>query len=323
MRKLLIVGLFVNAALLAGNWYEHSAIAESGGGAGVEPCKADPTKYSLDTNNDGSIDVSDFVFGLRWFFDGNEAPLVCLDSSDLEARLAQAEAELAQAQEDLEAVIEDIPPPTGPSWLMVQDSEGVSFDFDEALDEECSSEAFWSGTMTMTGADPDTLWFTDRPNRLAYTAGTAEFISGFGETFSESTGGNPNAVLNWEDADDGTEKHAVIELRYVDATSPSYDPDSAVLTYSVCGLRLDDPGTRDPLPDIEQSQPPVDVNAEGKLGLFIDSVTLSSCSLKSYLAACPDTINIPCNFGSCLCETALGADLCARCGHRDGPVGCN
>ena len=31
MRKVLIVGLFVNAALLAGNWYEDSAVAESGG----------------------------------------------------------------------------------------------------------------------------------------------------------------------------------------------------------------------------------------------------------------------------------------------------
>ena len=272
MRKLLIVALFVNAAFLAGNWYEHSAVAEGEGRAGgANPCEADPTKYSLDANADGKVDVADFVFGLGWVFRGTDAPNICLDSSDLEARLVQAEAELAQAREELAALIDALPPPPAPSWLMVQDSEGVSFDFDDVIDEECPSEAFWSGTMTMTGADPDTLWFTDRPDRLAYTEGTAEFISGFGETFSESTGGNPNAVLNWEDAGDGTEKHAVIELRYVDETSPSYDADSAVLTYSVCGLRLDDPETLQTLPDNEQFQPPEDVSVYGRLSLFIDS----------------------------------------------------
>ena len=113
MRKLLIVGLFVNAALLAAIWYEHSAVAESGGGAGVNSCVADPTKYSLDTNADGAIDLSDFVYAISWFFYGKEVPQVCLDASDIEARLAKAEAELAQEQEDLEACIEDIPPAAG------------------------------------------------------------------------------------------------------------------------------------------------------------------------------------------------------------------
>ena len=40
------------------------------------------------------------------------------------------------------------------------------------------------------------------------------------------------------------------------ADAPSYDPDSAVLTYSVCGLRLVDPNTHLPLPDPAQYRPP-------------------------------------------------------------------
>ena len=140
---------------------------------------------------------------------------------------------------------------------MVQDSEGVSFDFDEALDEECSSEAFWSGTMAMTGADPDTLWFTDRPDRLAYTEGTAEFISGFGVNFSESTGGNPNAVLNWdEDNDDGVEEQVVPELRYHDDISPSHDAASQFSPTASVVFGSVPPFTPHPLPDPEQYRPP-------------------------------------------------------------------
>jgi len=78
MRKLLIVVLLLNAALLFAIWYELSAVAEMGRGALVGPCDSDPTKYSLDTNDDGGVDLSDFVYGLNWFFSGTEAPRVCL-----------------------------------------------------------------------------------------------------------------------------------------------------------------------------------------------------------------------------------------------------
>ena len=157
-----------------------------------------------------------------------------------------------------------------PSWLMVQDSGSVSFDFDGSTDPGCPTESFWSGTMTMRDADPETLWFSDRPDRLAFTQTTDEFVTGFGETFTESTGGDPNAVLNWEDSADDAEKHAVLELRYLQGTSPQYDGDARVLTYSVCGLRLDDPGTLQPLPESEQVKPPEIINSIGKTTLFID-----------------------------------------------------
>ena len=160
-----------------------------------------------------------------------------------EERLAKCELKLTKRLQKAEDRAESkggscatpAPVAEGPHWLMVQDSDGVRFDFDGSIDEGCPGEAFWSGTMTMTNADPETLWFSDRPDRLAFTQSTDEFVTGFGETFTESTGGDPNGVLNWEDSEDNTEKHAVLELRYVEGTSPSYDGEAGVLTYSVCG----------------------------------------------------------------------------------------
>jgi len=95
MRTLLIVALFVNAALLAGRfWQELSVVAEVGrGGTVVDPCATDHAKYSLDTNGDNSVDLSDFVYGLNWFFQGSDAPKVCLaGSSDLEMRVSFLES---------------------------------------------------------------------------------------------------------------------------------------------------------------------------------------------------------------------------------------
>ncbi len=156
------------------------------------------------------------------------------------------------------------------SWLMVQQAEGVSFAFDDATDAGCPAEAFWSGTMTMTGADSNTLRFSDRPYRLAFTQPTQEFVSGFAEAFSEASGGNPNAVLTWDDAATGDERFAMVELVAIADASPSYDADSATLTYSVCGLRLDDPDTLTSLADGEQFVPEASPNASGGYSLLID-----------------------------------------------------
>jgi len=163
------------------------------------------------------------------------------------------------------------PPEVSPHWLMVQDADAVTFAFDDAVDEACPAEAFWSGTMTMTGADAETLWFSDRPFRHAYTQTTAEFITGFVATFPESAG-SPNAVLSWKDAGTGAKTHAVVELRAVDGSSPSFDATTSTVAYQVCGLKLDDPSTLEPLPDDQQVQPPADPTAEGEFSLFIDSV---------------------------------------------------
>ena len=91
MKKLLIVALLLNAGLLLAIWQQLSVVADVGSGGGVSPCEGDPTKYSLDTNDDGVVDLSDFVGGLNWFFSGGEAPRVCLATDDLEARIADLE----------------------------------------------------------------------------------------------------------------------------------------------------------------------------------------------------------------------------------------
>ena len=91
MRRLVIVALLLNATLLLAIWQQLSVAAESGSGAGVDPCDADPTKYSLDTNADGGVDLGDFIFAIDWFFRGAAKPRICLATNDLEARIAALE----------------------------------------------------------------------------------------------------------------------------------------------------------------------------------------------------------------------------------------
>jgi len=85
MKKLIVVGLFLNAALFTAIWQELSAGVVIGGGVGGSPCETDPTKYTLDTNGDEEIDISDFAFGLNWFFRGAEPPRVCLATAGVRA----------------------------------------------------------------------------------------------------------------------------------------------------------------------------------------------------------------------------------------------
>ena len=153
----------------------------------------------------------------------------------------------------------------GVSWLMVQNAEGVSFVFDDAVDAACPEEAFWSGTMTMTGADEETLFFSDRPHRLAAYAITSEFVEVFDEAFAPDSGGYPNAVLNWEDAATSEQRAVVVEL-----SSPGFDASTSTLVYSVCGLRMDDPETLMPLSDAQQVRPAAMPTAVGEFSLFID-----------------------------------------------------
>jgi len=116
MRKLLIVALLLNAGFLFAIWQQLSVVAEVGGGAGASPCDTDQTKYSLDTNDDGGIDLSDFVFGLSWFFQGTEAPRVCLATDALEARIAALEnqpgSQLTQDQVDILSNMSTVQIPT-------------------------------------------------------------------------------------------------------------------------------------------------------------------------------------------------------------------
>jgi formylglycine-generating enzyme required for sulfatase activity len=108
MRKLLIALLLLNAVCLLAIYQPLSVLAGSGSGGGpVDACEGDPTKYALDTNGDKVVDLSDFVTGLSWFFSGGEAPRICLDTTGLEASLAQAEEDRDTFEMYLEMCAED------------------------------------------------------------------------------------------------------------------------------------------------------------------------------------------------------------------------
>ncbi|MCH2186308.1 hypothetical protein MK280_10600 [Myxococcota bacterium] len=153
----------------------------------------------------------------------------------------------------------------GVSWLMVQNAEGLSFAFDDAVDAACPGEAFWSGAMTMTGVDEETLYFTDRPSRRTLTQPTSDFVANFDEAFAPDSGGYPNAVLSWEDAATSRQRADVVEL-----SSPTFDASTSTLVYSVCGLRLDDHETLMPFPDDQQVRPEAMPDATGRVSLFVD-----------------------------------------------------
>ena len=123
MRKLLIVALLLNAGLLFAIWQQLSVVAEVGSGGGVSSCEGDPTKYSLDTNADGNVDLSDFVGGLNWFFSGGEAPQVCLATDDLEARIAALETSSITDGEARIATLEATSVPDGEMRLVALEGQ--------------------------------------------------------------------------------------------------------------------------------------------------------------------------------------------------------
>ena len=102
MRKLLIVALLLNAVCLLAICQPLSVLAGSGSGGGaIDACEGDPTKYALDSNADGAVDLSDGIYFLSWLFSGTQAPRVCLDTTALEANLAMAQADIESTQENL------------------------------------------------------------------------------------------------------------------------------------------------------------------------------------------------------------------------------
>ena len=125
MRKLLIVGVFLNAGLLFAIWQQLSVVAEVGSGAGVDsPCEGDATQYSLDTNDDGAVDLSDGIYFLSWFFSGTEAPRVCLATNDLEARIAALESSSINNGEARIAAVEQGAPPVAGFTFVETNAQG-------------------------------------------------------------------------------------------------------------------------------------------------------------------------------------------------------
>lgn len=130
----------------------------------------------------------------------------------------------------------------------------------------CSGVGGGVGVGVGVGVSEETLYFSDRPYRHAFHRPTAEFVAQFEESFTQTSGGSPNAVVHWEDASSGNRQGTVVEL-----LAPSYDEAIRTLTYKVMGLRLDDPQTLRPLPDEQQLKPVAEPQTSGSVDLFIDT----------------------------------------------------
>ena len=81
-------------------------------------------------------------------------------------------------------------------------------------------------TLTITGVTAQTLYFSDRPNRIAGAMPTARLTDQWAANFADSP---PNATLiGHPEAGGETEEAVVVEL-----LEPIYDPATATLTYQV------------------------------------------------------------------------------------------
>jgi len=83
MKRAIVVALILNAMLLAARAWQALPVAEGVGPRQADdPCTGDPTGYSVDTNADAAVDLSDAVYLLRWLFAGGAPPALCLPKSD-------------------------------------------------------------------------------------------------------------------------------------------------------------------------------------------------------------------------------------------------
>ncbi len=103
MKRMIAIGLFLNAFLLAGRfWQELDAVAQQGAGAGDSLCDDNPELYSLDADGDGRVvgTVTDALILLQWLFQGGPPPQVCLaQDPGIEARVESLEAEFSGIQQ--------------------------------------------------------------------------------------------------------------------------------------------------------------------------------------------------------------------------------
>ena len=77
MKKLLLFVLVLNAALLAGRFWQDLPVDAQAGGDDLA-CEQDRTLHSIDSNADGTVDLSDGIHLLTWLFSGGPQPQVCL-----------------------------------------------------------------------------------------------------------------------------------------------------------------------------------------------------------------------------------------------------
>jgi hypothetical protein len=91
-----------------------------------------------------------------------------------------------------------------------------------------ATEGVQSWMLTLQGAPAQTVFFSDRPARIAGAMPTAQFL----ETLDFSADDPPNAALVI-----GTDEGAAVVI--LELTEPVYDPDAAILTYITKILEID------------------------------------------------------------------------------------
>ena len=82
------------------------------------------------------------------------------------------------------------------------------------------------GTMTLVGANPSTLYFSDRPERVVGHMTTAQFVDEWNEGTDSFASDPPNAVLSFVEPGDDTPSDVVVVLR-----DPTIGEDS--ITYAI------------------------------------------------------------------------------------------
>ena len=140
---------------------------------------------------------------------------------------------------------------SGPEMLFVQ-----SFESGEVVPGTGTAGRY---TVTLEHGLGQTIYFSDRPDRIVGAAPTAEFLEGLGFTPDNP----PNAAILTESGD-GETSFAVVEL-----FDPAYDTESATLTYEMAVLEHWQDAT-----DLGFTETPVDLGALGATfgtaHLFID-----------------------------------------------------
>jgi hypothetical protein len=159
-------------------------------------------------------------------------------------------ASAAATAQDPEAT----PDSATPAFLFVQQATGGSL--------VPADGGAW--TLTLTGALPQTIYFTDRPERLAGAVATAEFLALDGLF---DAGNPPNAAVILAEPASDTEDVLIVELR-----SPAYDPAAATLIYTVVPIEGEQAGGVLAIERADASLP----ESFGHVSLFIDGVVVPS-----------------------------------------------
>lgn len=104
-----------------------------------------------------------------------------------------------QAQEEPESV---------PEFMFVQNAHGATFS---------------SGTLTLQGINPMTVFFSDRPDRIAGHGLTTEFVAKWGEGDNSFASDPPNASLSMVVGDEMVDVVAVLKNPRLEGSDLLYD----------------------------------------------------------------------------------------------------